>query len=113
MEMVRIEAGTFAIGAPSSYSTRRDTHSEIAAARQETQSQIEAVRQEASAAHQSTQNQIIAAREETSAATKSLGRELRSEIALLRQELNSRFYWIIGLVLVSWLSTMGTILLKS
>ena len=51
-------------------------------------------------------------RQESNDDAHSLRREFRGEIALLRQELNSRFYWIIGLVLVSWLSTMGTMLLK-
>lgn len=46
----------------------------------------------------------------------ALGNDLRQEIRVntrdLRQELNTRFYWMIGILLASWFSTMGTILLK-
>ena len=30
----------------------------------------------------------------------------------IRRELSTRFYWLIGLLFASWLSTMGTLLIK-
>lgn len=41
-----------------------------------------------------------------------LRQEIRANTRDLRQELNTRFYWMIGILLASWFSTMGTILLK-
>ena len=39
-------------------------------------------------------------------------KDLEGRIEALRRELNTRFYWLVSLLLVSWLSTMSTILLK-
>ena len=35
------------------------------------------------------------------------------KIELLRKEMNTRFYWLIGLMFVTWISTMGTILVRT
>lgn len=38
------------------------------------------------------------------------GTELRNEIVALRAEMTSGFRWLVGLILVSWLSVMGMML---
>ncbi|MCY3761468.1 MAG: hypothetical protein OXH50_09475 [Gemmatimonadetes bacterium] len=35
------------------------------------------------------------------------------KIELLRKETNTRFYWMIGLMFATWVSTMGTILMRT
>ena len=35
------------------------------------------------------------------------------KIELLRKEMNTRFYWLVGLMFVTWVSTMGTILIRT
>ena len=35
------------------------------------------------------------------------------KIELLRKEMNTRFYWLVGLMFVTWISTMGTILVRT
>ena len=35
------------------------------------------------------------------------------KIELLRKEMNTRFYWLIGLMFATWVSTMGTILIRT
>ncbi len=35
------------------------------------------------------------------------------KIELLRKETNTRFYWLIGLMFATWVSTMGTILIRT
>ena len=39
--------------------------------------------------------------------------KLDLKIELLRKEMNTRFYWLIGLMFVTWVSTMGTILIRT
>ena len=44
------------------------------------------------------------------------GNQLRQEtntgFAELRKEMNTKFHWTLGVVLASWISTIGTLLLK-
>ena len=35
------------------------------------------------------------------------------KIELLRKEMNTRFYWLVGLMFVTWVSHMGTILMRT
>ncbi|MFH1570084.1 MAG: hypothetical protein ABIL09_18980 [Gemmatimonadota bacterium] len=37
---------------------------------------------------------------------------LDAKIEALRSEMNRRFYWMMGTLFASWLSIMGTLLLK-
>lgn len=39
--------------------------------------------------------------------------KLDLKIELLRKEMNTRFYWLVGLMFVTWVSTMGTILIRT
>lgn len=38
--------------------------------------------------------------------------EIKSDLRELRRESGTRFNWLVGLVLATWLSTMGTVLFK-
>ena len=42
----------------------------------------------------------------------SLDQKIDSQTNQLRQEMNSKFHWTLGVVLASWISTIGTLLLK-
>ena len=42
----------------------------------------------------------------------ALRQEMHTEFAELRKEMNTKFHWTLGVVLASWISTIGTLLLK-
>lgn len=42
----------------------------------------------------------------------ALRQEMNTGFAELRKEMNTKFYWTLGVVLASWISTIGTLLLK-
>ena len=42
----------------------------------------------------------------------SLDQKIDSQTNQLRQEMNTKFHWTLGVVLASWISTIGTLLLK-
>ena len=44
--------------------------------------------------------------------TNQLRQEMNAGFAELRKEMNSKFHWTLGVVLASWISTIGTLLLK-
>ncbi|NKB66044.1 MAG: hypothetical protein GKR89_03180 [Candidatus Latescibacteria bacterium] len=44
--------------------------------------------------------------------TDALRREMHVGFGDVRKESNTRFHWILGVVLASWISTIGTLLLK-
>ena len=44
--------------------------------------------------------------------TNQLRQEMNAGFADLRKEMNTKFYWTLGVVLASWISTIGTLLLK-
>ena len=44
--------------------------------------------------------------------TNQLRREMNAGFEGLRKEMNTKFHWTLGIVLASWISTIGTLLLK-
>ena len=42
----------------------------------------------------------------------SLDQKIDTQNNQLRQEMNTKFHWTLGVVLASWISTIGTLLLK-
>ncbi len=44
--------------------------------------------------------------------TNQLRQEMHTGFAELRKEMNTKFHWTLGVVLASWISTIGTLLLK-
>ena len=42
----------------------------------------------------------------------ALRQEMNTGFSELRKEMNTKFYWTLGVVLASWISTIGTLLLK-
>lgn len=54
--------------------------------------------------------EIFASAKELRAEAKDTETNLRAEIQALRAEMSTGFRWIVGLILVSWLSTMGMML---
>ena len=46
------------------------------------------------------------------ARTNQLRQEMNIGFAELRKEMNTKFHWTLGVVLASWISTIGTLLLK-
>ena len=46
------------------------------------------------------------------ARTNQLRQEMNTGFAELRKEMNTKFHWTLGVVLASWISTIGTLLLK-
>ena len=42
----------------------------------------------------------------------ALRQEMNAGFAELRKEMNTKFHWTLGVVLASWISTIGTLLLK-
>ena len=46
------------------------------------------------------------------ARTNQLRQEMHAGFAELRKEMNTKFHWTLGVVLASWISTIGTLLLK-
>ena len=46
------------------------------------------------------------------ARTNQLRQEMHTGFAELRKEMNTKFHWTLGVVLASWISTIGTLLLK-
>ena len=42
----------------------------------------------------------------------TLRQEMNTGFVGLRQEMNTKFHWTLGVVLASWISTIGTLLLK-
>ena len=63
--------------------------------------------------------QIADLRHETQSGLADLRNETQSGLAALHHEMNARFsrvdtkfQWVVGILLASWVSTMGTLLLK-
>ncbi len=56
--------------------------------------------------------QIHDVRQEIADTRKELIQRIDGSEHRLRGELSTRFYWMIGLLFASWLSTMGTLLIK-
>ena len=46
------------------------------------------------------------------AKTNQLRQEMNTGFVELRKEMNTKFHWTLGVVLASWISTIGTLLLK-
>ena len=46
------------------------------------------------------------------ARTNQLRQEMNTGFVELRKEMNTKFHWTLGVVLASWISTIGTLLLK-
>ena len=46
------------------------------------------------------------------AQTNQLDQKIDAQTNQLRQEMNTKFHWTLGVVLASWISTIGTLLLK-
>ena len=46
------------------------------------------------------------------AQTNQLRQEMNTGFVGLRKEMNTKFHWTLGVVLASWISTIGTLLLK-
>ena len=44
--------------------------------------------------------------------TNQLRQEMHIGFSELRKEMNTKFHWTLGVVLASWISTIGTLLLK-
>ena len=42
----------------------------------------------------------------------ALRQEMNTGFVELRKEMNTKFHWTLGVVLASWISTIGTLLLK-
>ena len=42
----------------------------------------------------------------------ALRQEMNTGFSELRKEMNTKFHWTLGVVLASWISTIGTLLLK-
>ncbi|MCY3788018.1 MAG: hypothetical protein OXH63_04450 [Gemmatimonadetes bacterium] len=42
----------------------------------------------------------------------TLDQKIDTQNSQLRQEMNTKFHWTLGVVLASWISTIGTLLLK-
>ena len=42
----------------------------------------------------------------------ALRQEMHTGFSELRKEMNTKFHWTLGVVLASWISTIGTLLLK-
>ena len=53
-----------------------------------------------------------AADQKIDARTNQLRQEMHTGFAELRKEMNTKFHWTLGVVLASWISTIGTLLLK-
>ena len=61
---------------------------------------------------QESRGQIHDVRQEIGEFRKELIQRIDGAVHRLRRELSARFYWMIGLLFASWLSTMGTLLYK-
>jgi glutamine synthetase type III len=91
---------------------REEVNREISSLREEMRGEISSLREEVN-------REISSLREEVYREISALRREVREDIQSLRQELeilkrevNRRFWWIVWLIMVQWLSVMMSILLK-
>ncbi len=56
--------------------------------------------------------EITSARQEAKNDSASLRLEMKNDLGALHRDLDTRFRWLTGIVLLSWLSLMSTMLLK-
>ncbi len=61
---------------------------------------------------QKLEERFNTADQKTDTQTNQLREEMNTGFAELRKEMNTKFHWTLGVVLASWISTIGTLLLK-
>ena len=76
--------------------------------RMEIRGQLQEVRHEAREFRQ----EFLGLLQEAAVGRKELSQRMDAIDDRYRRELNTRFYWLIGLIFLSWLSTMTTLLIK-
>ncbi|MDE2809670.1 MAG: hypothetical protein OXN90_14745, partial [Gemmatimonadota bacterium] len=72
---------------------------------QKTDAQTNQLRQE-------TNTGFAELRKEMNARFEAADQKIDAQTNQLRQEMNTKFHWTLGVVLASWISTIGTLLLK-
>ena len=84
---------------------RLEMKSDLSEARQETKSDMAQFRLE-------MKSDLDQHRQETKSDIAQFRQEMKADLNEQRRESGARFNWLVGLVLATWLSTMGTVLFK-